>query len=121
MSLKTILKQGPGPRTEFMAEPDADRLAETLVAFANGDGGTVLLGVQEDGAPVEGLIGDEVEEALRAALLQCRPPIRTEWEQMDTAGGTVAAIHVPRSTELHALDDGRVLIRSGAREPPAER
>ena len=118
MPLKSILKQGPGPHTEYMAEPDADRLAETLVAFANGDGGTVLLGVEMDGTPAEGMLGDEMEEALRAALVQCRPPIRTEWEQMETAQGTVAAIHVPRSTELHALADGRVLIRSGAENHP---
>lgn len=118
MTLKSTLKQGPGPHTEFMAEPDADRLAETLVAFANGDGGTVLLGVREDGRPAEGLLGDEMEEALRAAIVQCRPPIRTEWEQMETPEGAVAAIHVPRSTELHSLADGRVLIRSGAENHP---
>ncbi|MCB0206602.1 MAG: putative DNA binding domain-containing protein, partial [Anaerolineae bacterium] len=118
MSLKSTLKKGPGPHTEYMAEPDADRLAETLVAFANGDGGTVLLGVGEDGAPVDGLMSDEMEEALQAAVLQCRPPIRTEWEQMETAHGTVAAIRVPRSTELHSLADGRVLIRSGHENHP---
>lgn len=118
MSLKSTLKQGPGPHTEYMPQPDADRLAETLVAFANGDGGTVLLGVERDGTPAEGLLGDEMEEALRTALVQCRPPIRTDWEQMETPQGTVAAIHVPRSTELHALADGRVLIRSGTENHP---
>jgi ATP-dependent DNA helicase RecG len=101
-----------------MPEPDADLLAETLIAFANADGGTVLLGVDEQGKLAERLIGDEMEEALRAALVTCRPPIRTEWEQIETAQGAVAAIHVPRSTELHALADGRVLIRSGHENRP---
>lgn len=101
-----------------MPTPDSDRLAQTLVAFANADGGTILLGVDESGAPVEGLFGEEMEEALRAALLECRPPIRTEWEQIETPGGAAAAIHVPRSTELHALADGRVLIRSGSENRP---
>ncbi len=113
--MKTPLKLGPvGPNTEYMPEPNALRLAETLVAFANADGGTILLGLHPDGTSAEGLFGEEMEGALRAALLQCRPPIRTEWEQVETLSGAVAAIHVPRSTELHALDDGRVLIRSGA-------
>lgn len=113
--MKTPLKLGPvGPNTEYMPEPDAERLAATLVAFANADGGTILLGLHTDGTAAEGLFSEEMEGALRTALLQCRPPIRTEWEQVETPGGTVAAIHVPRSTELHALDDGRVLIRSGA-------
>lgn len=118
MSFKSNLKQNPGPHTEYMPTPDSARLAETLVAFANADGGTVLLGIDESGAPAEGLFGEEMEEALRAALLECRPPIRTEWEQIETATGVAAAIHVPRSTELHALADGRVLIRSGSQNRP---
>lgn len=118
MPFRSYLKPGSGPNTEYMPQPDATRLAETLVAFANADGGTVLLGVDENGAPAEGLFGEEMEEALRSALLECRPPIRTEWEQIETAGGTAAAIHVPRSTELHALADGRVLIRSGSQNRP---
>ena len=35
----------PGQTLAFMAEADADVLAETLVAFANSDGGTILIGV----------------------------------------------------------------------------
>ena len=46
MSLSTILRRGIGLQLEILTEPSADRLAETLVAFANGDGGTVLLGVE---------------------------------------------------------------------------
>ncbi|HNS01966.1 MAG TPA: ATP-binding protein [Anaerolineae bacterium] len=118
MPIKSTLKQGASSQTEYMPAPDSGRLAETLVAFANADGGTILLGVDESGAPVEGLFGEEMEEALRAALLECRPPIRTEWEQIETPGGAAAAIHVPRSTELHALADGRVLIRSGSQNRP---
>ncbi|MEA3337961.1 MAG: ATP-binding protein [Chloroflexota bacterium] len=119
MTRKSPLSRFPrGPNTEYLPEPDADRLAETLVAFANAEGGTILLGIASDGTPAEGLLGNEMEEALRAALLMCRPPIRTEWEQMETTGGTVAAIRVPRSTELHAMADGRVLIRSGQENRP---
>lgn len=116
MSFK--LSSTPGPHTEYFPEIDVDRLAETLVAFANADGGTVILGVHPDGRPAEGLFGEELEEALRAALRSCRPTVRTDWEQIETAGGVAAAVHVPRSTELHALADGRVITRSGASNRP---
>ncbi len=43
MSLSTILRRGVGLQLEVLAEPSAGPLAETLVAFANGDGGTVAL------------------------------------------------------------------------------
>ena len=118
MQLDTLIRRGPGPQTEFMPEPDQQRLAETLVAFANGDGGTIVIGMAPDGTVADQLLADEMESALRLALTACRPPVRTEWEQMDTRKGMAVAIHVPRSTELHSLADGRVLIRSGVENRP---
>src|SRR5690606_23650213 len=38
--------------------------------------------------------------------------------QDETHAFTVYAVRVPRSIELHALSDGRVLIRSGDRNRP---
>ncbi|MFZ2489777.1 MAG: ATP-binding protein [Anaerolineae bacterium] len=114
MILKPTSKHGSGPNTAYMPQFNTELLAETLVAFANTDGGTVLLGVDENGAAADALFGEELEEALRAALRECRPPVRTEWEQIELPSGAAAAIHVPRSTELHTLADGRVLIRSGS-------
>jgi len=37
MSLSTILRRGVGLQLEVMTEPSAGALAETLVAFGNGD------------------------------------------------------------------------------------
>ncbi|MER2600122.1 MAG: ATP-binding protein [Caldilineales bacterium] len=118
MILKPTSKHDSGPNTAYMPQFNTELLAETLVAFANTDGGTVLLGVDENGAAADALFGEELEEALRAALRECRPPVRTEWEQIELPSGAAAAIHVPRSTELHTLADGRVLIRSGNENRP---
>lgn len=118
MLLDTLIRRGPGPQTEFMLQPDRQRLAETLVAFANADGGTIVVGLAPDGSVADRLLADEMENALGLALTVCRPPVRTEWEQMETRKGMVVAIRVPRSTELHSLADGRVLIRSGVKNRP---
>ncbi len=118
MLLDTLIRRGPGPQTEFMLQPDRQRLAETLVAFANADGGTIVIGLAPDGSVADRLLADEMENALGLALTVCRPPVRTEWEQMETSKGMVVAIRVPRSTELHSLADGRVLIRSGVKNRP---
>ena len=95
-----------------MSELSADGLAETLVAFANGDGGTVLLGATPTGRSPASLQIEDAESLLRAALAQCRPLVRTEWEPFEDRAGCGGRIHVPRSTELHSLADGRVLVRS---------
>ncbi len=116
--LKQWLKHGPGQTLEFVVDVDVDRLAETLVAFANADGGTVVVGVDEKGSVVGVSLPDAVEDALRLALARTRPIVRTEWSAEQTPRGSVIVIQVPRSTELHSLDDGRVLIRSGSENKP---
>jgi ATP-dependent DNA helicase RecG len=111
MSLSNLLRRG-AMHLELMPEPDAARLAEALVAFANGEGGTVLLGVSPTGQPTGALQFEDAEGVLRRALAEVRPLVRTEWQQFEDRAGLAVAIQVLRSTELHALSDGRVLIRN---------
>jgi ATP-dependent DNA helicase RecG len=101
-----------------MREPDVTLMAETLISFANADGGTVVVGVDEKGRRTGHVFGDEVDVALKAALGQCRPPVEVRWHQADAIEGTAIAIVVPRSPELHTLSDGRVLIRTGVENRP---
>lgn len=118
LSLSNWADRKPGQTLEFMADPDPDALAETLVAFANSDGGTVVLGVNEAGQLQGEITAEDAEDVLRLALMQGRPIVRTEWQQNQVEGGTVVVIHVPRSSELHSLADGRVLVRSGSQNRP---
>jgi ATP-dependent DNA helicase RecG len=108
----------PGQTLALMPEPDAELLAETLVALANSDGGTILIGVDETGRVTGQVYDDEVEGALQTAQRASRPPVTIRWHQTATEQGLVFAIVVPRSTELHSLADGRVLIRTRADNRP---
>jgi ATP-dependent DNA helicase RecG len=112
------VENGPGQTVAFVLAPEPDALAELLVAFANSDGGTVLIGVDEEGQVDQGLMFEEVEDVLRLALAQCRPGVRTEWQRTEVDDNQVVSLRVPRSTELHSLQDGRVLVRSGAENSP---
>lgn len=116
--LANLAQKKPGALFEFLPEPDEDRLAEALVAFANADGGAIVIGVDDKGNPTGGVDPDELEGSLRAATMRCRPPVQTSWEQQEVAGGLVVAVGVARSAELHSLDDGRVLVRAGAVNRP---
>lgn len=102
----------------FMPQPETNILAETMVAFANADGGTIYLGVDEKGRAIDYTLGEDVEGHLVKALTMCRPPVVTEWEQLELPGGVVVALKIARSPELHALADGRVLIRAGGENRP---
>ncbi len=113
-----LRERRPGQMLAFVVEPDAQLLAETLVAFANSDGGTILIGVDEGGRATGRVYADEVEVALRSAARECRPPVEARWHQAAADEGLVFAIVVTRSPELHSLADGRVLVRTGAENHP---
>lgn len=115
--VKQLLQQKPGQTLALLPQADADTLAETLVALANADGGTVVIGLNLSGRPT-GIVSDEAEGALNQAVTQCRPPVVVDWQQQDVAGGTVVTLRVPRSSELHALLDGRVLVRHRTENRP---
>ncbi len=116
--LQDKLKRGPGQTVAFISNPEAARLAETMVAFANADGGTIFIGLNEAGQVLDYTLDQDVESSLVKALVMCRPPVVTNWEQHELPGGMVVALKIARSPELHALSDGRVLIRAGRENRP---
>ncbi len=114
-----FIKTGQGPRLAFLDAPDAKRLAETLIAFANTEGGTVVMGLTDNGTPAAKVENGSLEKVLHDADTSCNPPVVVgSWEPVETEQGTVYALRVPRSIELHALEDGRVLVRTGTHNRP---
>ncbi|MGD8997002.1 MAG: ATP-binding protein, partial [Anaerolineae bacterium] len=108
----------PGQMRDLAPEPDPQALAETLVAFANSDGGTILIGVADEGQVTEQVFADEVEMALQAAVEMCRPLVEARWHQAVVEDALIFSIVVNRSSELHSLADGRVLVRTGTENRP---
>jgi ATP-dependent DNA helicase RecG len=111
---RDMAERGSGQLLAMMPEPDVDLLAQTLVAFANSDGGTIVIGADDSGGLTGGVFAEDVEEVVKAAVQECCPPVQLRWNETWDEAGSVFAITIPRSTELHSLTDGRVIVRSGA-------
>ena len=115
-----MLKQGPSQSLEFLPYPNPEEMAETITAFANSEGGTLILGVTPEGKLGDFFLEDEASDALKAALKLCRPPVHTDWHAEEVPGGVVVMLRVERSGNVHALSDGRVLMRKGSENEPTD-
>jgi ATP-dependent DNA helicase RecG len=78
-------------------------VVETLSAFANGDGGTLLLGLDEDGfTPAPGFDAAKIRDALALACHEkLTPPIRASIEVVEFDGANLVRLDVD---ELDPVD-----------------
>ena len=87
-------------------------LIEALVCFANGDGGTLYLGVEDDGTPT-GLHRDHLQLEGLPALIANRtsPSLSVRVTPIDTGSCVVARIQVPKARQVVATMDGTIKRR----------
>lgn len=86
--------------------PDKD-LIETVVCLANTDGGSIYLGVEDDGQ-ITGLHPQHQNLSTLAAMIGNRtnPPVSVRVTALLEAGQTIACIEVPKSPRIVATSDG---------------
>ena len=97
----------------------ATDIAETLSAMANADGGTVVVGVEDDGTPTGVDYPDDRLNVLREApRTLVRPPLRARIETPSVHGVRLLIFEVDWSPEAHQLTDGRYLLRVGDQNQP---
>jgi ATP-dependent DNA helicase RecG len=94
-------------------------VAETLVAMANADGGTVVLGIEDDGA-ISGVDYPEDRLAVlrHAPQTHIVPPLRVLARLEAIEGQQIMLFETDWSAEVHQLSDGRYLLRVGDQNMP---
>lgn len=98
--IKALISQGEHQTLDFKFEiSDSCKIARTLVAFANTDGGKLLVGVKDNGAIV-GVRSDEELYMVEAALeMYCRPRVDVTSRTWIVDGKTVVEVEVLKSTQ----------------------
>ena len=116
MDLRELLVRGRGPMVEFMPEPSAEALAELMVAFANGVGGTIVVGMDAQGH-VHDDVAEDAEPLFERALGICLPPFRAGelplWQIEPVRESQVAVITVRPTQREMSVHGQAVYVRSG--------
>ncbi|MBU0493669.1 MAG: helix-turn-helix domain-containing protein [Chloroflexi bacterium] len=116
-----LYQQGEGPDLEFKSEnTKPSKLAETLIALANAQGGVVLIGVNGRTGEVEGVRDPRLtrEAAIEATLL-CEPPLILPLPEVTSLQEKpVIAVVVPEGLPNVYSLNGRYLARVGSLNKP---
>lgn len=96
------------------AKDVARDVAETLSAFANADGGTLLVGVDDDGT-VSGVDfpEDKINIILNAPKNLIKPALHTNFDKFVFQGKILLIFTVNWMPGVYQLTDGRYLLRIG--------
>jgi ATP-dependent DNA helicase RecG len=87
-------------------------IAETISAMANADGGTLVLGIEDDGLVSGANYPDDRLKVLHhAPKTHIRPPLRTRIQEGKLEGKRILVFETDWSMEAHQLTDGRYLLR----------
>ncbi len=98
--LQRKIAEGEHQQQDFkFAINDSKKIARSLAAFANTDGGSLLLGVKDNGK-IAGVSSEEEFYMIEAAAkLHCKPPVDFETYEWKSEGKTVLEIKIPKSTD----------------------
>jgi len=124
-TISELLSKGEDLHTDFkQVAGRPEELAKDLVAFANTDGGRLLIGVTDDRRIVGVADPDAVHRQIdNAAYNNCVPPITVVQEAVATDDGTVVVAGVPRGSQRpYRTQTGRYYVRttSGCRDASRE-
>jgi hypothetical protein len=105
--LKKLISEGENQQLDFKyCISDSRKIARTLSAFANTDGGILLIGVRDNGS-IAGIKSDEEYYMIEtAAHLFCKPEITFTIKQHNIKGKTILEVDVSKGEKRPYLAKG---------------
>lgn len=111
MNIKRLILEGENVSLDFKKTiSNTEKIAKTLVAFANNRGGKLLIGVADDGV-IKGVKSEDEEKFMitRAAHSFCKPAIEPKFEEIYIDDKIVLVVDIPKSDlkPHYALDENK--------------
>jgi ATP-dependent DNA helicase RecG len=111
-----LIARGEDSFTQFKLSIDTSKLSEEMVAFANSQGGVILVGIDDDGK-IKGVENDNhvLNAISNASADGCIPPIFPTTKNFIIEGKKVVTIEVSEGFQKpYRTKTGKYLIKSGA-------
>ena len=109
--IQRLISEGEHQQQDFKYRvSDAMKLAKSVSAFANTDGGRLLIGVRDDGHMSGVRDEEEIYMMHQAAYRYCRPQASIKFDTYHVEGRTIVVATVPPSDKRPVCaigDDGR--------------
>jgi len=98
--IKKYLRQGEGDQLDYKQEiTSVNKIAKTMVSFANHKGGTLLVGVR-DNKTIAGIRTEDEKYMLEmAAAFYCKPEIPLETIKHEIGGKVILECIIPNGTD----------------------
>ncbi|MCX6601867.1 MAG: putative DNA binding domain-containing protein [bacterium] len=114
IEFKSALDRSRGETTMRSEKDIADDIAEGWAAFANTDGGTFLLGVEDDGTITgANLSNDQLARLPNFLITRWLDPVPFKHVTAQSEQGTIHIFEVDILPTVHSLSDGRTPYRVG--------
>lgn len=95
-----LIEEGEHQQQDFKFEiSDARKIARSLSAFANTDGGRLLVGVKDNGKIAGIRSEEEIYMIEAAAKLYCEPEVKCEMKNHRVEGRTVLEVIIPPGSQ----------------------
>jgi ATP-dependent DNA helicase RecG len=115
IELLTILKEGESETIEFKESPSKE-IKRAACAFANSNGGRILVGIKDDGTPV-GIKDKRWRQEISDQLQNLRPVPKFTMEEMPIANAIILVITIEKANTLVSTSN-TVYIRAGTNNYP---
>lgn len=99
--IQRLIESGEGKQLDFKFEiSDAKKIARSLAAFANTEGGTLLVGVKDNGVIAGVRSEEEIYMIQAAAEMYCKPKLSVIIQSWNINGRIVLEVKAPKSKTI---------------------
>ncbi|HEY4650642.1 MAG TPA: ATP-binding protein [Pontibacter sp.] len=97
--LQRLIWEGENDQVDFKQRvTQPEKIARTMVSFANTRGGIILIGIKDNGT-ISGIDPEEEKHTLQlAASFYCDPPVALTYEELEAEHHTILKVTIPESS-----------------------